>query len=368
VKTYYPKLFLLLFLLGSALFVAFSSRFSFLILLFAASYILALFFLAPIVKKKKILYLLAFGLIEILIILMDKQFVFYLYAILLFLLIECSKELGIHAFRILLTILASSNLLIFVFMYSSFVLLYVCGASLIFLLLYRINEMSQDYLQVRNAYEALVNEFRIQKRHAYQNEKTARIEERNFIAREMHDAVGHKLTALLMQIELFRIQEKSDSFKVLKRIASESLEETRKAVRILQEEELHGISAVLHLIKKLESESTVYVHLTTKQGVLQVSINNRQSAILYRVMQEGLTNAMKYASSKQVFITLSVSPIGHIMFELKNQYIHKHALHEGFGLTNMKKRIAEVGGTLHIYQMEGQFIVQGTMPVEEIKI
>ncbi|WP_248560430.1 histidine kinase [Niallia sp. NCCP-28] len=367
-RTYYPKLLLLLFLLGSVLFAAFSYHLPFLILLFSSSCILALFFITPIVKKKTIFYIFAFILIEVLVVLMDKQFVVYLYAVLLFLLIECSKDLAVYTFRLLLISLAFINLLIFFFLYSSFILMYLCGSSLIVILLYHANEVSQDYLQVRNAYESLVNEFRIQKRHAYQNEKEARMEERNLIAREMHDAVGHKLTALLMQIELFRIQEKNASFNILKKMASESLEETRKAVRILQEEEPYGISSVLHLIKKLESENTVYVHLTTKKGVFQVSINNRQSAILYRIIQEGLTNAMKYASSKQVFITLSVSPIGHIMFELKNQYVHKHPLHEGFGLENMKKRIKEIGGTLHIYQVEDQFIVQGTMPVEEINI
>jgi len=269
-------------------------------------------------------------------------------------------------YRTILISLMTIQLGIIIFIHPSFILGYACITILLTILLLTMNEVFYEYSSMREAYESLINEFRMQKRQAFKNEHTARLEERTMIAREMHDSVGHKLTALLMQIELLAIGEKHPSLDLLREMAKESLEETRKAVRLLQEEELQGISAVIHLIRKLESENAVYVHLTTKQGVLNFSINNLQGAILYRIMQEGLTNAMKYGSSKQVFIILGRSPIGHLFFEIKNKYTHKHPLHEGFGLINMKKRIEEVGGTLHIYQMENHFILQGTMPIEEI--
>ena len=59
-------------------------------------------------------------------------------------------------------------------------------------------------------YVGLAGEYRRLKRRAYEGEQIARIEERNRIARDMHDSVGHHLTALLIQIEVLRQQSGGD--------------------------------------------------------------------------------------------------------------------------------------------------------------
>ncbi len=350
-----------------AISAAYPHTVSFIILLFFSTCILGLYFLLPIIKKKIFIYLSILFLIQLVALAVEKEVFLFLAILVLFILMESSQAVSIKAFRVILlsTIIIHYFISILVFHYP--ITLYGCAALTVVILLFLLNESKQEYLQIKDTYESLLQEYRIQKRQAFQNESTARMEERNMIAREMHDSVGHKLTALLMQIELLSIQEKKESYAMLQNMASESLEETRKAVRILQAEEMQGISSVIHLIKKLESENAVHVHLTTKQGVLRMRISNMQSAILYRIIQEGITNAMKYSSSKEVFITLGVSPIRHLTIEMKNAYLHKHPIYDGFGLKNMKKRLEEIGGKLNTFQIENQFILQGNMPVEEIE-
>jgi len=188
------------------------------------------------------------------------------------------------------------------------------------------------------------------------------MEERTRIAREMHDSVGHKLTALSMQLEILLMKEKNDILQSMKEIVNESLEETRKAVRALNIDDVVGISSVIQLIRKLESESHLRVHFTTKQGALGLTLSNQNNIVLYRVLQEALTNAMKYGQSREVFVTLGSTPLGHLFFDIRNSYDHIKPIHEGFGLKNMRQRVEESGGRLEIYQLDRTFIIEGSLP------
>ena len=117
-------------------------------------------------------------------------------------------------------------------------------------------------------YAQLLGEFRLVKRSNLQQENVVRLEERTRIAREIHDSVGHKLTALLMQLEIESLTSNVNNYDNLKELARESLEETRHAVKELRNDEVFGLQSVLHLIRKLESESHLLVRFTTEKGVL----------------------------------------------------------------------------------------------------
>ncbi len=227
-----------------------------------------------------------------------------------------------------------------------------------------LNEYVYEREEQREMYEQLLGEYRRLKRLNYEMDRSARLEERTRIARDIHDSVGHKLTALLMQLEMLSINEPKKEYDELKKLVHDSLEETRHAVKALKTEENEGISSVLQLIRKLESENHIMVHFTTKQGVLSVKLSNQQNIVLYRVIQEALTNAMRHAQSREVFVTLGRSAIGDLEFSVKNRVFEPKLFQLGFGLTNMKERVKEVGGTLRIFQTDQEFVVQGTIPVK----
>lgn len=195
-------------------------------------------------------------------------------------------------------------------------------------------------------------------------EETARVEERNRIARDIHDSVGHRLTALIMKLETLAIQTKNEDYRELKKMAEDSLGETRQAVKTLQAEESEGIATVVHLIRKLEAESQIVVQFTIKQGVLTVPLSNDHSVVLYRVLQEALTNAMRHGYSREIHVVLGKSAIGDVTFEISNTVYEVKPFTFGFGLTNMKKRLEEIGGRLDVYQKENQFYVSGIIPSE----
>ncbi|MEI2463824.1 histidine kinase [Niallia taxi] len=364
-QSYYIKLALLFSMWSGALITAYKDSSVFFIYLFTCTLMLILYFLLPIISQKVYIYILLLGLTQGLIFLWEETIPFYLYILSFFYLLEMMQEVKGRASTVALIVLNCLNILSASVLFGLPILLVIVINVFLGLVIYRLSEVNKEYKHIRETYDSLLNDYRVQKRRAFHNEKTARAEERSMIAREMHDAVGHKLTALIMQVELLRPELQNGSYPIIKELAAECLEETRRAVRLLQAEDLQGMSALVHLIKKLESENTIHVHFTARQGVLRLQLSNRKNAVLYRTIQEGLTNAMKYGSNREVFLNIGVSPIGYLTFEIKNTYHHKHPVHKGFGLENMAKRLEEEGGKLSILQHDKQFILTGSLPAEE---
>jgi len=225
---------------------------------------------------------------------------------------------------------------------------------------------SAAYEDAALRYDALLDEYRHLKRRAKHNEDAARIEERTNIARQIHDSVGHKLTSMLMQLEMFRMQAEDEKLKSyaeqMKRLAQESLQETRNAVKALKEEEPGGLQALIRLIRNLEAENYMQVEFVVRHGALSVSLNNEQSIAVFRSIQEAITNAMRHGSSRKVSILLE-SPGGSVFrFEVTNE-VHgqeEGPVLDGFGLSAMRDRVERAGGTLEIARTRNLFVVRGS--------
>jgi signal transduction histidine kinase len=218
-------------------------------------------------------------------------------------------------------------------------------------------------------HERVQKDYRSLKRQAVIHEKTVRQEERNQIAREIHDSVGHRLTALLMQLEVVRLQttDVSDRETIthLKSLAQVSLTETREAVRALKSEETTGLTAVIQLIRKLEAESHLQIAFQIKAGAFSFPLTSKQSIVLYRSVQEGLTNMMRHSASREAEVEFRVVGGSFFRFRITNPLNKKIEIVEGFGLTAMRERLEELGGTLSINQAEGEFALTGTFPMEK---
>lgn len=236
-------------------------------------------------------------------------------------------------------------------------------------LLYIWRRTNQINTQLNDTYIQLEMEYRQLKRQTVIQEKVVRQEERNQVARDIHDSVGHRLTALLMQLEVARLQapdtifqEKFDQLKVL---AQTSLDETREAVKTLRSEETTGLTAVIQLIRKLESESHLRVSFHVQSGALSVPLSNDQSVALYRSVQEGLTNMMRHSNERQASIEFNFLGGRFFRFQISHPLKKKVEIEEGFGLKAMRERLEQLNGSLKINQVEGEFRLIGTFPMEE---
>jgi len=246
--------------------------------------------------------------------------------------------------------------------YKKYLIAMILIGGLFLFLLVRLSRMAIEKTKQKEAYEQLHADYRQLKRMNVSAEEMAKAEERTRIAREIHDSVGHRLTALIMKLEILHTEKPNDYYLELKEMANKSLLETREAVQTLQDSEARGITAVVQLIRKLEAESQLLIQFTLKEGVLSIPLSNEHGIVLYRVIQEALTNVMRHSTSKQVHISVGKSAIETLAFSISNPISQKKKFTFGFGLKNMKARIDEIGGSLEIYQTNEEFVVQGMMP------
>lgn len=350
-------------MIGTLLIHTFQTKESFTITLFSITGIFCLYFLMPIVHNP----LINFFLIHLLILLSSATSNNFLYWLPLvgFITVEGSFLLKGKRYYIFYTVSIIVGIIYFILndLPISIFLLMATIFTLCFILYqYLENAQSKGLL-----YDQLLMEYRLLKRMSVEQEQLVRAEERTKIARDMHDSVGHKLTSLLMQLEVISIQNKTEGIQVAKQLARESLEETRYAVRQLKSPETTGIQSVIQLIRKLEMESRLHIRFTLEKGVLSLPLSNKQSVVLYRVLQESLTNAMKYSHSKDVEVILGVNSLQNVQFEVKNKLITDKPIIQGFGLSNMEERLKEIGGRLTILRTEQHFILKGTFPMKEFK-
>ncbi|WP_180955059.1 sensor histidine kinase [Bacillus sp. V3-13] len=152
------------------------------------------------------------------------------------------------------------------------------------------------------------------------------------MARDIHDSVGHKLTALLMQLE------------------------------VLKQHESGGLPAIMGMLRRLETESFMRIQFTIKDGALSAPLGSVQSIVVYRVVQEALTNAMRHGQGREARIMFEAPGGGSIFrFEVVNERKDNKPFAKGFGLKSMRERMGQAGGQLEITAYNQLFIVRGTL-------
>ena len=334
-----------------------------------------LFFIMPLVKHHQItaMILLAANAVISVIILFPQQeqgFNPFLLLILSLLIGEAYYRLS-NALAAIVTAVAAAGILITI-LNTDLSLPLISFISIYFLfhfsalILYKQTKNKHDDLHAR--YDALLSEYKGLKRRLASEEETARQEERVLIGHEIHDSVGHKLTALLMQMEVFRLKaDEKDKTQIqsLKTLANESLEETRSAVKMLKQHDVGGLQGVIRLIRKLETESFIRIHFSVKHGAFTVPLTGEQSFVIYRSVQEALTNIMKHSHAREAEVSFETPGGSVFRFEISNPVKNNLRLKEGLGLTSMRERLEKIGGELEILKAEEQFIVRGFIKLGE---
>lgn len=340
--------------------------------IFGSALFFGLFFLMPLLKEKAVLAFLNLAALSVLAILVfwpDADAALNLYPLLIFAIIagkavyrlpvKGAAEIGgiLIAGALLHSTAGDSGIS------SPFTVLFgfIVYAALAF---FRKSYILEDELQERN--EALLSEYRKMKRRLLTDEQAARQEERTQIARDIHDSVGHKLTALLMQLEVFRLQadgETADGLGDLKALAKESLEETRNAVKTLKHDEAGGVTAIIGLIRKLEAESFLRIQFSVKHGALSAPLGNEQMVIVYRGVQEALTNVMRHSPAREAEIVFEAPGASIFRFTVSNKTSGTVPFHEGFGLSSMRERIEQAGGEFRAGPENDLFVVKGSLPL-----
>ncbi|MEM9485950.1 MAG: sensor histidine kinase [Cyanobacteria bacterium P01_F01_bin.116] len=196
--------------------------------------------------------------------------------------------------------------------------------------------------------------------YALQVEGQAALQERNRIAREIHDSLGHSLTAqtiLLENVLLFWEQDTERAKSYLfdaKDSAYQALKEVSRAVAALRDSpktEKSLQTAIPELVNKI-CQSTP---MTPSYEInLTAPLSDELSLTAYRIVQEALTNVVKHAQATQLLVQLTTKPQSLYVQVLDNgRGFDPSKNTTGFGLRGMKERASALGGTCQIWSSPG---------------
>ncbi|MFN6465525.1 MAG: sensor histidine kinase [Nostoc sp. DedVER02] len=226
----------------------------------------------------------------------------------------------------------------------------VFGLSLVFVLL-----MMNAVLSERHSREKLAIANEKLREYAMRIENQATLEERNRIAREIHDSLGHSLTALNLQLEtalkLWQSNPgKAETFlATAKELGSKALKDVRQSVSTmrsnpLQEQSLDG--AIASLLENFHRSNGI---LPIYQTNLEYSLPPDINTAIYRITQESLTNITKYAGATEVKLELTMTRGNlRLIIQDNGRGFDLSQNTTGFGLHSMRDRTLALGGEFNI--------------------
>ena len=201
----------------------------------------------------------------------------------------------------------------------------------------------------------------------------SRFKERHQIARELHDTLAHRMTAIAIQAQAGRAVVESNPRAVMKALetieetASTSLQDMRQIIGVLRDSDAsidshHTVSDIERVANTGTGEIPVSVRLEGELDDLGASVE----AGIFRVVQESITNARKYsrnASRIKVRINGSTDSI-HLTVTDDGDPVGLNArVNSGYGIIGMTERVSLLGGQFSAdCGPDGHWIVEAYIP------
>ena len=194
--------------------------------------------------------------------------------------------------------------------------------------------------------------------------ESSRLAERMRISRELHDLVGHHLTALSLNLEVASHMVTGAAHEHVRQAQSVArllLSDVREVVSQLREGDSIDLSEALHSL--VEGVPGLRIHL---QLPPRFTVDDpRRAQVLLRCAQEIITNAVRHAGARNLWISFGYSDDHALLIRARDDGRGASQLSHGNGLTGMRERLAQFGGRLDIVTARDQgFLIDARLPLE----
>jgi signal transduction histidine kinase len=180
------------------------------------------------------------------------------------------------------------------------------------------------------------------RRYATEVEELATTRERNRIAREIHDSVGHYLTVVNVQIEAARATNSAEHLDRAQELARQGLAELRRSVAMLRANEQRPLVVALQaLVEDLVIDGTPR------------PLTPAVEFTLFRAAQEAITNVTRHASATRTTCTLRYRT-DDVVLVVADDGVGAVSTDGGFGLVGLRERALLVGGSVDIATAPGR--------------
>lgn len=192
-------------------------------------------------------------------------------------------------------------------------------------------------------------------------ENQAALQERNRIAREIHDALGHTLTAQSVQLDsglhllnVNQLEQADIFFKTAKSLCAQALQEVRQSVTMLRSDCLLGNSlesAIATLLKEFQTTTAITPVVTID---LPQPFSLEISSAVYRIVQAALTNVTLHSHATAVTLQITVhSHTLYIVIKDNGQGFNPAQNSTGFGILGMRERALALNGQFNLVSEPG---------------
>ena len=203
--------------------------------------------------------------------------------------------------------------------------------------------------------------------YALQASDLATTRERNRLAREIHDGVGHYLTVVKTQLDAAAAllpaqpERARESVQKAARLAGEALDDVRRSVGALRADS--GRPPLPEALKELAAQGAPVPTFAVEGSPRPLS--SAVEHALYRAAQEGLTNIRKHARATNALLVLDFRVPQRIRLELSDNGVgtQNTVANSGFGLVGLRERIELLGGQIETAnRLDGGFALTVEVP------
>lgn len=192
--------------------------------------------------------------------------------------------------------------------------------------------------------------------------ESARVNERTRISRELHDLLGHQLTALTLNLEVAGHLAEGQALEHVKRshtLAKLLLGNVREVVSQLRETGAIDLAAALRPLT--ENVPSLDIQLEIEDPL---NVEDPQRAhVLLRCAQEIITNAVRHAGARHLWIKVYREAPDRVVVEARDDGVGADMVNVGNGLRGMRERLHQCGGQLQIETRPGEgFRLRATVP------
>nr|WP_286673014.1 sensor histidine kinase [Anaeromonas frigoriresistens] len=215
-------------------------------------------------------------------------------------------------------------------------------------------------------YKELLKAHKKLKEYTEEVERLSKTEERNRIARDIHDDLGHNMTALIMKLEMTEhileedIEEAKNLLYSSKEMARKGLRDIRNVVETLRRVDINNLKEIDNLIKEFSDHTNVKIY--SQIDCSKIALTEEIEETLYKLIKESLTNSVRHGLASEINIEIKCTDKG-IGFNIKDNGIGAVQIKKGYGIRGMKERIEKLEGEISFKSNDG-FEIKGFIPGE----
>lgn len=206
--------------------------------------------------------------------------------------------------------------------------------------------------------------------YAVQKEQMGEMKERNRLAREIHDTLGHILTGISVGVDAVLVlmdlapDAAKEQLNTIGDMARNGLNDVRRSVRKLKPDSLESKSidlAIHDMVEETAKTTGAKIYFVSYGSGLQFETDEEET--IFRLVQEGTTNALRHGNATEIWIRLDKHDMG-VEISLADNGSGSEHIQEGFGLSHMRERVEMLGGSI-TFSSDNGFRIHAVIPIRK---